>query len=43
MSAAAPPYSLPSEDALVDHVKRIAGQTGLPIMLYNFPPGPEWT
>ena len=34
---AAPPYSLPSEDALVDHVKRIAGETGMPIMLYNFP------
>lgn len=34
---AAPPYSLPSEDALVDHVKRIAGESGMPIMLYNYP------
>lgn len=34
---APPPYSLPSEDALEQHVRRLAGDIGLPIMLYNFP------
>lgn len=34
---AAPPYSLPSEDELANHVFNIADTTGLPIMLYNYP------
>lgn len=34
---AAPPYSLPSEAELADHVLKIADASGLPIMLYNYP------
>ena len=34
---AAPPYSLPTGDDLEAHVRRVAGEVGLPIMLYNFP------
>ena len=34
---AAPPYSLPSEEELANHVLEIANKTGLPIMLYNYP------
>ena len=34
---AAPPYSLPSEAELADHVLKIADAGGLPIMLYNYP------
>lgn len=34
---AAPFYSLPSESDLVEHFRRIGGEIGLPIMLYNFP------
>jgi 4-hydroxy-tetrahydrodipicolinate synthase len=33
----APPYSLPSADDLVEHFRRVAGEVGLPIMLYNYP------
>lgn len=34
---AAPPYSLPSEAELANHVLKIADTGGLPIMLYNYP------
>lgn len=34
---AAPPYSLPSEAELADHVLKIADIADLPIMLYNYP------
>jgi len=34
---AAPPYSLPSEEELANHVISIAQATELPIMLYNYP------
>jgi 4-hydroxy-tetrahydrodipicolinate synthase len=34
---AAPPYSLPSEEELANHVLKIANTTNLPIMLYNYP------
>jgi len=34
---AAPPYSLPSEEELANHVLEIAKTTNLPIMLYNYP------
>jgi len=34
---AAPPYSLPSEAELAQHVLNIADTAGLPIMLYNYP------
>ena len=34
---AAPPYSLPSEAELANHVLKIADTAGLSIMLYNYP------
>jgi 4-hydroxy-tetrahydrodipicolinate synthase len=34
---AAPPYSLPSEEELANHVLKIEQATGLAIMLYNYP------
>jgi len=34
---AAPPYSLPSEAELANHVLKIADTASLPIMLYNYP------
>ncbi len=34
---APPPYSLPSHDELEHHVRRLASDIGLEIMLYNFP------
>lgn len=34
---AAPYYSLPAMDELADHFRTMAGETGLPIILYNFP------
>ena len=33
----APYYSLPSPDELVGHVRAVAGATGLPVVLYNYP------
>lgn len=33
----APYYSLPSPDELVEHVRAVAGATGLPVVLYNYP------
>jgi 4-hydroxy-tetrahydrodipicolinate synthase len=34
---AAPPYAIPSRAELVEHFLNVAGQTSLPIILYNFP------
>lgn len=34
---AAPYYSLPGTAELADHFRHVAGKTGLPIILYNFP------
>ncbi len=34
---AAPYYSLPTSDELVEHVRAVADATALPVMLYNYP------
>ena len=34
---AAPPYSLPEQDGIIAHFKKVAKSTDLPIVLYDFP------
>lgn len=33
----APPYSLPSQQGIIEHFEYVASKTDLPIILYNFP------